>query len=167
MSTLEKMGAVLATKVLCGINTVAEDVTINLPDINFVTVEVNGLGKIEIPTCLTEALESSVTSVGLDKGFFNMLGLESKELEYRFVKNSLETSGDTKLKGYKAFLRGIPSNIPGGGIEPGSSWSGDITFKVTRYQLYCDGVEKILIDKLKGTCKINGKDYAKDIESYL
>ncbi len=167
MSTLDKMGAVLATKVLCDNDVVAEDVTINLPDVTLITVEVNGLGKINIPTCLTEAMQSSVTSVGIDKGFFNMLGLESKTLEYRFVKNALNTSGDTELKAYKAFLKGIPSNIPGGGIEPGSSWSGDVTFEITRYQLYCDGVEKILIDKLKGICKINGKDYAKDIQSYL
>lgn len=165
--TLEKMGAVLATKVLCNNITVAEDVTLSLPDITFVTVEQNGLGKISIPTCLTEAMQSTVTSVGMDKGFFNMLGLSSKTFEYRFVKNLLETSGDTGVKGYKAFLRGIPSNIPGGAVEPGSSWSGDVTFEITRYQLYADGVEKILIDKLKGVCKINGVDYAKDIQSLL
>ena len=165
--TLEKMGAVLATKVLCNNITVAEDVTLSLPDITFVTVEQNGLGKISIPTCLTEAMQSTVTSVGMDKGCFNMLGLSSKTFEYRFVKNLLETSGDTGVKGYKAFLRGIPSNIPGGAVEPGSSWSGDVTFEITRYQLYADGVEKILIDKLKGVCKINGVDYAKDIQSLL
>ena len=165
--TLEKMGAVLATKVLCNKIAVAGSVTLSLPDITFVTVEQNGLGKISIPTCLTEAMQSTVTSVGMDKGFFNMLGLSSKTFEYRFVKNLLETSGDTGVKGYKAFLRGIPSNIPGGAVEPGSSWSGDVTFEITRYQLYADGVEKILIDKLKGVCKINGVDYAKDIQSLL
>lgn len=165
--SLEKMGAVLATKVLCDNIVVAEDVNLSLPDITFMTAEVNGLGKINIPTCLTEAMQSTVTSVGMDKGFFNMLGLNSKTFEYRFVANNLETSGDTGVKGYKAFLRGIPSNIPGGAVEPGSSWSGDVTFEVTRYQLYADGVEKILIDKLKGVCKINGKDYAKEIQSLL
>ena len=165
--TLEKMGAVLATKVLCDNTVVAEDVNITLPDITFITAEVNGLGKINIPTCLTEAMQSTVTSVGMDKGFFNMLGLSSKTFEYRFVKNLLETSGDTGVKGYKAFLKGIPSNIPGGAVEPGSSWSGDVTFEITRYQLYADGVEKILIDKLKGVCKINGTDYAKDVQSLL
>ncbi|MBE7708906.1 MAG: protoporphyrinogen oxidase [Cyanobacteria bacterium SIG32] len=165
--TLDKMGAVLATKVLCDNDVVAEDVSITLPDINFVTSEVNGLGKINIPTCLTEALQSTITSVGMDRGFFNMLGLSSKTFEYRFVKSSLDTSGDTGVKGYKAFLKGLTSNIPGGGVEPGSSWSGDVTFEVTRYQLYADGVEKILIDKIKGICKINGKDYAKEIQSLL
>lgn len=165
--TLEKMGAVLATKVLCDNVTVAEDVNLSLPDITFITAEVNGLGKINIPTCLTEAMQSTVTSVGMDKGFFGMLGLNSKTFEYRFAANNLETSGDTGVKGYKAFLRGIPSNVPGGAVEPGSSWSGDVTFEVTRYQLFADGVERILIDKLKGICKINGKDYAKEIQSLL
>jgi phage tail tube protein FII len=112
-------------------------------------------------------MQSTVSAVGMDKGFFNMLGLKSKTFEYRFVKNLLDTSGDTGVRGYKAFLKGIPSNIPGGSVEPGSSWSGDVTFEVTRYQLYADGVEKILIDKLKSICKINGVDYAKDINSLL
>jgi phage tail tube protein FII len=167
MASLEKMGAVLASKVLCDNTVVAEDVNLTLPDITFTTVEVNGLGKVNVPTCLTEAMQSTVSAVGMDKGFFNMLGLKSKTFEYRFVKNLLDTSGDTGVRGYKAFLKGIPSNIPGGSVEPGSSWSGDVTFEVTRYQLYADGVEKILIDKLKSICKINGVDYAKDINSLL
>lgn len=165
--TLDKMGAVLATKVLCGNDTVAEDVTISLPDITFKTVEVPGLGSIEVPTCLTDNLQATVTAIGMDKGFFKMLGLESKSFEFRFVKNKLDTSGDTGIVGYKAFLRCIPSNIPGGGVEPGSSWSGDVTLTTTRYQLYADGVEQILIDKLKGICKINGTDYAKDMQNLL
>ncbi len=165
--TLDKMGAVLATKVLSGIDTVAEDVNITLPDITFITAEVNGLGKINIPTCLTDPIQATITSVGIDKGFFKMLGIESKTFEFRFVKNNLDTGGDVGVKGYKAFLKAIPSNIPGGTVEPGSSWSGDVTLEVTRYQLYADGVEEILIDKLKGICKINGKDYAKDMQSLL
>lgn len=163
----DKMGAVLATKVLCNNITVAEDVNITLPDITFITAEVNGLGKINVPTCLTEAMQATVSSVGMDSGFFKMLGPQSKTFEYRFVKNCLETSGDTSIKGYKAFIRGIASNVPGGTVEPGSSWSGDVTFEITRYQLYCDGVEEILIDKLKGICKINGVDYAKEMQSLL
>ena len=47
--SLEKMGAVLATKVLCDNIVVAEDVNLSLPDITFITAEVNGLGKINIP----------------------------------------------------------------------------------------------------------------------
>ncbi len=67
--SLEKMGAVLATKVLCDNIVVAEDVNLSLPDITFITAEVNGLGKINIPTCLTEAMQSTVSSIGMDKGF--------------------------------------------------------------------------------------------------
>lgn len=167
MSSLDKMGAVLATKVLCNDITVAEDVVVNLPDVDFIMAEAKAMGNINIPTPLTEALESTITSVGIDNGLFNLLGLESKTLEFRFVKNLLNTSGDTEVKGYKAFIRGIPGNIPGGSIEPGASWSGDVKIATTRYQLIVDGVEEILIDKLKNICKIHGKDYAKDIKSLL
>ena len=165
--TLDKMGVVLADKVLCDNDVVAEDVTIALPDITFKTSEVQGLGTINVPSILTDPLQSTVTAVGMDKGFFKMLGLESKTFEYRFAKNVLESSGTVAAKGYKAFLTAMPSTIPGGSVEPGNGWTGDITFEVTRYQLYADGVEKILIDKLKGICKINGKDYAKEIKSLL
>jgi len=165
--TLDKMGAVLATKVLCDNVVVAEDVVITLPDVDFVTSEVKALGTLNVPTPLTNPLEPAITSVGIDNGLFNMLGLGSKTYEFRFVKNVLTTSGDTEVQGYKAFIKGIPFNIPGGSVEPGASWSGDVKISATRYQLFVDGVEKILIDKLKNTCKINGTDYAKEMNSLL
>ena len=167
MASLDKMGAVLATKVLCDDIVVAEDVTITLPDIEFVTAEQKALGTINIPTPLTNAVELTITSVGIDNGLFNMLGLESKTFEIRFVKNLLNTSGDLEAVGYKVFAKGIPYTIPGGSVEPGASWSGDVKISLTRYQVYKDGIEYILIDKLKNICKINGTDYASDIKSLL
>ena len=167
MAALDKMGAVLATKVLCDNITVAEDVVVTLPDVELITAEVKAMGTYNVPTPLTNPLEPTITSVSIDKGLFNMLGLESKTFEFRFVTNFLNTSGDTEVHGCKAFIKGIPTKIPGGSIEPGASWSGDVPISATRYQLFVDGVEKILIDKLKNICKINGIDYAKEMKSLL
>ena len=69
--------------------------------------------------------------------------------------------------GCKAFIKGIAKGIPGGDLEIGSSFEGAITIAVLRYQLYVDGKEVVLIDKLKGILKINGKDYAKNIKSLI
>ena len=167
MASLDKMGAVLATKVLCDNIVVAEDVVVTLPDVEFITAEVKALGTFNVPTPLTNPLEPAITAVGIDKGLFSMLGLSSKTFAFRFVQNVLNTSGDTEVQGCKAFIKGIPTKIPGGSVEPGASWSGDVTISATRYQLFVDGTEKILIDKLKNICKVDGVDYAKDMKSLL
>ncbi|MBR1625596.1 MAG: phage major tail tube protein [Bacteroidales bacterium] len=167
MASLDKIGTVLADTVYNGTDLVAEDVTVNLPEIEFQTSELKAQGTLTIPTPLTGDMEASVTKVGFDKGFFSLLGLESKEIEYRFVQQSISPDGVVTSQGCKAFITGIPKNIPGGTLEPGSTFEGELKFAVTRYQLFVDGAERVLIDKLQNICKINGTDYAKDIKSLL
>ena len=60
-----------------------------------------------------------------------------------------------------------PNKIPGVGLEVGATIEGEITFATTRYNLFVDGKEICLIDKLAGICRINGKDYAGEIGSML
>lgn len=167
MGSLNLNGPVLASKVLCDKDVVAENVKITLPEVTFQTVEFQAMGTMELPIPLTDALEAGVTHIGFDKGYYKMLGLKSQTFEYRFVQNVTKPSGEQKPQGCKAFIKGVAKNIPGGDLEIGSSFEGAITIAVTRYQLYVDGKEVILIDKLKGICKINGKDYAKEINSLL
>ena len=66
------------------------------------------------------------------------------------------------------FITGIPKTFfPGGDIVPGENYEGAIPIAVTRYQKYVNGEETILVDKLKGQLKNNGKDYAKNINNLL
>ena len=167
MGSLNKNGPILASKVLCDKAVVAEDVKFTLPEVTFQTVEFQAMGTMELPIPLTDALEAGITSIGFDKGFYKMLGLESKTFEFRYVQNVVKPSGEQVKVGCKAFIKGVAKNIPGGDLEIGSSFEGAITIAVTRYQLYVDGKEVVLIDKLKGINKINGKDYAKEINSLL
>ena len=160
-------GPALATKVLCDNKVVAEDVKFTLPEVTFQTVEFQALGTIDLPLPLTDAMEAGITSIGFDKGFYKMLGLESNTFEFRFVQNVLEKDGTQKKVGCKAFIKGVAKGIPGGDIEIGSAFEGAITIAVTRYQLYVDGKEVHKIDKLKGDLVINGKNYAKDIKSLI
>ena len=157
----------MASKVLCGKDVVAEDVKFTLPEVTFQTVEHQALGKMELPIPLTDAMEAGITSIGFDKGFYKMLGLESKTFEFRFVQNVLKPSGEQKKIAGKAFIKGVAKNIPGGDLEVGSSFEGAITLAVTRYQLYVDGKEVHKIDKLKGDLVINGKNYAKEINNLI
>ena len=167
MGSLNLNGPALASKVLCDKVVVAEDVKFTLPEITFQTVEFQAMGAMELPIALTDAMEAGITSIGFDKGFYKMLGLESKTFEFRFVQNVTKPSGEQKKVGCKAFIKGIAKGIPGGDIEIGSAFEGAITIAVTRYQLYVDGKETVLIDKLKNILKINGKDYAKEIKSLI
>lgn len=167
MANLTLKGPFLATKVLCDKEVVAEDVKFTLPEVTFQTVEHQALGKIDLPIPLTDAMEAGITYIGVDKGLYKMLGLESKAFEFRFVQTETKKSGEQKNIGCKAFIKGIAKGIPGGDFEVASSIEGAITIAVMRYQLYVDGEEVVLIDKLKGILKINGKDYAEEIKNLI
>jgi len=149
------------------INPVAEDVIFTLPDVAFIMSEYNATGKISLPNPLVEAMESSITKIGLDKGFLKLIAFESKTIEHRFVQNILKTDGSTKPVGCKAFLRGVPQNIPGGSVEVGSQFEGEIKFSITRYQLFVDGTEHTLVDQLNRKIVIDGVDYTKEIRNLL
>ena len=68
--------------------------------------------------------------------------------------------------GFMAIIA-VNQHIDVADLEPGSTSEQQITFAVTRYQLIVGGVEICLIDQLKGIMRINGKDYAKSINSLL
>lgn len=167
MANINFNGPILASKVLCNKEEVAENVTISLPEVAFQTVEFQAMGALELPIPLTDALEAGITSIGFDKGLYGMLGLEHNTYEFRWVQNVTKKSGEQVKIGCKAFIKGIAKGIPGGDLGVGESFEGAITMAVTRYQLYIDGEEVVLIDKLKNKLKINGKDYAEEINNLL
>ena len=76
--------------------------------------------------------------------------------------------GEGKVVGCKAFLRGVPKvAVPSIEVETGSEIELEIPFSISRYQLFVDGKEIILVDKLAGICRINGTDYAEQVNSLL
>ena len=93
--------------------------------------------------------------------------LEPKNFEFRAAQNDLKIDGTNTQTGIKAFIRGVPAKVSGGDLTPAESWSGNITISVLRYQLFVDGVEQCLIDKLKGIIKIDGTDYGQSIKNLL
>lgn len=164
---MQKYGPTLKNKVLIEGVTVAEDVKITLPEVTFQTAEIRAMGTLNLPICLTDHLEAGVTYIGCDKGFYRALGLKKTKFEYRWVENKLLNSGEQKQFACKAFITGVAQNVPGGDIEPGTAFEGNITIAVQRYQKYVEGQETVLIDKLNGICRINGKDYAQEINNLI
>lgn len=161
-------GAVLASTVYKDGVLVAKDVTLALPSVTYRTAEHNAMGTLELPMLAQiEAMEASVTKKGYDEGLANLAAPEAANLEFRFVQDVIDADNVSKPEGCKAFMRVVPKTLPGSDLEPGSVGDTQITFAVSRYQLFVGGVEVCLIDQLKGIQRIDGKDYAKSVNSLL
>lgn len=161
-------GPVEGTSVYDSGTLVARDVTLNLPAVTFGTAELKAMGTLTMPILgQVEHMEASLTKIGLDKGLRSLVKMESRTLEYRWIQIIKQSDDSNKRVGCKAFLRGTPTGIPGLTGEPASSTDSDVTFGVTRYELFVDGEEYWCIDKLATICRIDGTDYAKDMNSLL
>lgn len=161
-------GAVLANTVYKDGELVAKDVTVTLPNINYLTAEHKAMGTVELPVLgQIEAMEAAVTKKGYDSGLAKLARPEAMNLEFRFVQDVIDSDNVSKPEGCKAFLRAVPKTLPGGDLEPGNVGDTQVTFAVTRYQLIVGGEELCLIDQLKGIQRIYGTDYAKSINSLL
>ena len=57
--------------------------------------------------------------------------------------------------------------MPEIGVVPGEATSSEVTIKVTRYQLFVDGKEVHLVDRLAGILKINGHNYSSGVKNLL
>lgn len=168
MASLDKKGAIVGATAYADNVLVAEDVTLSLPAVTPKTQTFSAMGDIELPLPLYEAMEATVNKIGIDKGFIRLLAPKKRKFEFRWAQTVVKPDGTQKVEGCKAFITGVPKVIfPGGDIAPGENYEGAIPIAVTRYQLYVNGEEKILIDKLKGQVKVDGNDYAKSIKNLL
>ena len=161
-------GPVVADTVYCDNKLVARDVSATLPEVTATTADVQAMGTLSLPIWqLIENMETAITKIGVDLGFASLIKPDMKAIELRWVQTVTDANGNTKNVGCKAFIKGVPNKIPGVSLEIGSAIEGEVTLTTTRYNLFVDGKEICLIDKLSGICRINGKDYAGDIGSLL
>lgn len=161
-------GPILANTVYSDGKLVAKDVAITLPSVTHVTADFRAMGTMTMPMAgQIEAMEAAITKVGIDLGLRNLVKLETKTLEFRWVQDVKKSDGSTVTEGCKAFLRATPKAIPGLSVDPGSASENEITFAVSRYQLFVGGEEFCLIDQLNQILRIGGTDYCKDIRSLL
>lgn len=168
MAFLPIKGAVLASTVYKDGELVAKDVTLTIPSITYKTAEHNALGTVELPMLgQIEAMEAAVTKKGYDDGLAKLAMPEAMNLEFRFVQDVIGSDNIAKPEGCKVFMRAVPKMLPGSDLELASVGDTQITFSVTRYQLFVGGTEVCLIDQLNGIQRINGTDYAQSINSLL
>lgn len=165
---LDLKGPILADTVYVDGVLSAKDVTITLPAVTLVTADFKAMGTYTAPlTGQIEAMEASITKIGVDYGLRNIVKLQSKTLEVRWAQDVKYADGSSKTEGCKAFMRCVPKLIPGLSVDPGNLSENEITLAVSRYQLFVAGNEFWLIDQLNTIMRVDGMDYVKDLRSVL
>lgn len=165
---MDKHSAVIADTMLINKKKAAEDVAFELPTIALQTADIQAMGTLSMPLVgLLDDMALTITKIGVDTGFAEMAKLEKMEMEFRWVQDKISTSGEVSHQGCKAFLNVIPQEIPGVSVELGSASELGLTYTVTRYQLFVNGAEIILVDRLNQILRVNGKDYMGDIKKLL
>lgn len=165
---LDIKGPVVADTVYADGDLVARDTSFTIPGLEFMSADVQAMGNMTIPLIgLLENMELSVTKIGLDKGLSRLSRLEKQNLEFRWVQNVVNSDGSQNVEGCKAFVRTLPSALPETGVEIGSAPEREITYNVTRMQIYANGVEILCVDRLSQILRVNGKDYMSEIASLL
>lgn len=163
-------GSVNGTTVYINGELKARNTDINLPEVTHViaTVQAAG-GEIEVPLYgLIEAMETTIKKVGADYGLAAMLAMSQNTYEFRWVQQVTKADGSTVVEGCKAFIRGVPKvAVPAIEATVGESIELEIPLATTRYQLFVDGKELCMIDKIAGICRIGGADYASSVDSLL
>lgn len=161
-------GAVLAATVYSDGTLAARNATVTLPEVTNTTAELRAGGTIELPiTGNVDAMEMTVTMGAPDAGFGSLCSPSSHEVEVRWVQDKVDIEGKVTQVGYKAFVRAYAKTIPGVSLEVGSVSENEITLGLTRYQLYADGEEVFCIDQLNSIYRVNGTDYAAQINALL
>ena len=165
---LDLKGPILADTVYDGGKLVAKDVTIVLPAVTPVTADFKAMGTLTMPIPgQIEAMEATITKIGIDLGLRSLVKLEAKTLEFRWAQDVKKSDGSTTTEGCKAFLRATSKGIPGLSVDPGNPSENELPFAVSRYQLFVAGTEYWLIDQLNQIMRIGGVDYCKNIRSLL
>lgn len=160
-------GPIVADTVYSDGKLVARDVGVTLPEVTPQTADLPAMGTMSMPIWqLIENMETAITKIGVDLGLSALIKPDMKPIEIRFIQTVTDANGNTKSVGCKAFIKGVPNKIPGIGVSIGENSENEVTIMTTRYNLFADGKEMFLIDRLAGIVRIDGKDYA-DISSML
>lgn len=161
-------GPIIANSIYVSGELVARDVAITFPEVAPITADVQATGTMSLPIWqLLEDMEMSITKIGVDMKLSKMLMAENLNLEIRWAHTDTDAGANTNTVGCKAFLKVIPKVIPGAELAIGEPTENEVTYTVTRYQVFVDGAEAWLVDRLSGIVRINGKDYTSGVNSLL
>ena len=165
---MDKHTAVLADSLYVDKTKAAEDVSFELPSLALQTADLQAMGTLSLPIAgLLDDMTMTITKIGVDKGYGSMNKLKKMAMEFRWIQDKVNASGDVTHVDYEAFLNVVPQEIPGISVEVGSATELGGTYTVLRYQLYVDGAAVLMVARLNQILKINGVDYMADTKKLL
>ena len=90
------------------------------------------------------------------------------EQEFRTVRQKY-TTAKTKIEyeSVKYRLTGLHKSTEKGTIETGNPWGSTDKYSLVRYEEIVDGKQTMLVDAPNNIVRINGKDYADDVQKLL
>ena len=167
---MDLKSAIAADTVYADNKLVGKDVNFTLPSITMQTAEVKAMGTMTVPIIgLLDDMELAITKIGIDAGLGRLSRLEKQNLEQQleYLKYQINPHFFMSVEGCKAFVRCMPKALPGIGVEVGSAPENELTYGVSRLQIFCAGKEFLLIDRLAGKLRIDGKDYMAPVQNML
>jgi len=149
-----------------------EDITkVDLPNFEHPTTSVNTSGMtmamdVPDPTKYNAAEFSIAHNNGNNCEYLSTPGKHA--VEFRTVRQKYTTSKtDITHESVKYRLTGLHKSTEKGTVEMGNPWGSTDKYSLVRYEEIVDGKTTVLIDGPGNINKINGKDYASEIQKLL
>ena len=154
-------GPVIANTVYVENQLAARDVTLTLPEVTPLTADLQAAGTLTMPVWqLLDNMEMTITKIGVDMGLRRLITPQPIAIEARWVQTVTDANGATRNVGCKAFIRGVPTSIPGIAVTPGEASENECSITVWNYRLVVDGVDYINIGRFSNKQVIASVDLA-------
>lgn len=146
--------------------------SIDTPEINMITGEVEGAGiggKIDSPTIgQFESLEQEIQFNSLYSSIADVLSpLTSVDLTFRAAQQVYDKGGGYVFKGVRIVERGRVKKFKPGKIEKGSSMEATLTLELTYLMIEVAGENLLEIDKLNTVYKVKGVDMLAEVRALI
>lgn len=164
-------GSVIAHKFFADNVEIDDNVSCELPSIEFDTTEVKGagiLGTVDMPSpAQIKAMSFKINSRSVNKKTAALAKTGKQSLELRFARDVIQADGTIIPASTKIFITGVTKKYEPGKVEQGSTMDGNMEFEVLRYRQVIEGEEVLLIDKFNYQYVVNGTDYMAAIRAIL
>lgn len=166
-----RSGTVIASTLLVDGKEIDDNISCQLPSIELQTAEIKGagiMGSIDMPSSgQIGGLTFTVNLRSVNKNSGELLKPGIRNIELRFARDVITSSGTAIKEGTKIFITGINKKLDPGKVEANGTMDGSADFEVLRYRIVVDGYETLLIDKLNYIFKVNGVDYMESVRAAL
>ena len=143
--------------------------TLEMPQIQYITETLNGAGiagEIESPVIgLTQSMTCKMSFTSATSNVFDSLNWTLQPLFecYSALQYVDESTGIRDSVPYRINMIGRPKSMSLGSLEQGKKHSNEEELELTRLEVLLDGKEKLLIDKLQFTHRVNGVDLLQSV----